>query len=67
MLSKKPAVFEQLKVYKAAERVLKKYPQKQKIIFEDNRTLHCAIFETNTQTFKQFFRTYLKKSNPNCV
>ena len=28
--------------------VEKKYPQKQKIILEDNCTPHCAIFETNT-------------------
>jgi hypothetical protein len=31
---------------------MKKYPQKQKIIFEDNRTPHWAIFETIADFFE---------------
>ena len=30
---------------------MKKYPQKQKIILEDNRTPNCAIFETIATIF----------------
>ena len=32
---------------------MKKYPQKQKIIFEDNRTPNCAIFETIPDFFEK--------------